>query len=776
VRPWFPLLLLAATLPSLLHGQSPPDRATLDRFRDSLAGTHDSSSLRRLQSTLRRASDNENDPVGALRFALVALRRAELGADPSAGEARAALRRLVKRTPGWPLAWHLLARAEQRRAAWERADSLALGNRIGRGSLERALEDERRAVDADPRYLPAALALADLALGLHDTALYVPARDALRRAAAAHAPRDHLIAVAESPTGRSGPVPPAGPPAAADPLTEADPPPVALLLARGRLERATGQPDSAMAAFERAASARPWPGADSALEARGSAVALLECARTALADDTTDRSAAADHFYFAGAASDDSAVVAGYRADLAPIAADSELAGFDTARGAERALWLQRFWTDRDRAELRSDGERLREHYRRLLYARRHFGLTVSRRFYGQRDAYHSGSDELDDRGVIYVRHGEPATRLKPFVFGLMPNETWRYGRADGDLLFHFSAGYDDSGGGDLYDYRLVESVLDLRGAADATEDQLLLSRAELSPMYSRMLHWGPHGAARVRARERGIGRASIDYGTTTDSYELQFAHRLTVYGDMVAVGTRGGVPLAHLVFAVAAAGTTPAPEIDGVSYQVRARAVALDRAGHAVAHTDTTLAFRLERPLARGQYLIGRVELPVPPGDYVWRAAVSEGDAGAVLPKDSVRVTSPGPPLSLSDLALGIRAASARWQPPAGDTVLLTPFDLFLAGSEVELYYEASGARTGEPYRHEIAVFRVRDDDRAEDRPVVTLRVDEPAGADVIRAHRTLRLSRLKPGRYQVEVRVTGPGGQSAVRRRSVTVVRPER
>ena len=100
------------------------------------------------------------------------------------------------------------------------------------------------------------------------------------------------------------------------------------------------------------------------------------------------------------------------------------------------------------------------------------------------------------------MRHGEPATRLRPFVFGLMPNETWRYGRADGDLLFHFSAGYDDAGGGDLYDYRLVESVLDLRGAADAPDDQLLLSRQTLSPLYGRMLHWGP-------TAPRGPGLAS---------------------------------------------------------------------------------------------------------------------------------------------------------------------------------------------------------------------------------------------------------------------------
>ena len=108
----------------------------------------------------------------------------------------------------------------------------------------------------------------------------------------------------------------------------------------------------------------------------------------------------------------------------------------------------------------------------------------------------------MDDRGVIYVRHGEPAERLRPFVFGLMPNETWHYARAEGDLLFHFSSGYDDNGGGDLYDYRLVESVNDLRGAADAPIDQLLLSRQSISPLYGRMLNWGPYG----RARSRGAG------------------------------------------------------------------------------------------------------------------------------------------------------------------------------------------------------------------------------------------------------------------------------
>ncbi|HET6579010.1 MAG TPA: GWxTD domain-containing protein, partial [Gemmatimonadales bacterium] len=454
----------------------------------------------------------------------------------------------------------------------------------------------------------------------------------------------------------------------------------------------------------------------------------------------------------------------------------ADLARFDAAHGAGRAGFLRRFWADRDRVELRRDGERLREHYRRLLYARRHFALTVARRFYGGRDAWRSGSDELDDRGLIYVRHGEPATRLRPFVFGLMPNETWRYRRADGDLLLHFSAGYDESGGGDLYDYRLVESVMDLRGASDAPKDQLLLSRQKLSPVYGRMLNWGPYGAARARGHERGMGAASVAYGTTTDSYELQFARRLTAWADLVAVGTREGRPLAHFVFAIGPAGTTPNGG-GGATYPVRARVVALDASDHAVAHADTTLVFRLDRPIGRGQYLIGRVELPLPAGSWSWRAALSEGpEAGVVLPRDSVAVTAPGAALALSDLALGIRAASARWLPAPADTVLLTPFDLFLEGSVVELYYEGAGAAPGTPYRHQIAVYRTKGEGRLDRRPVVTLGFEERAEGALIRAHRTLQLGRLKPGSYIVEVRVAGLAGETAVRRRELRVVRGER
>jgi hypothetical protein len=144
------------------------------------------------------------------------------------------------------------------------------------------------------------------------------------------------------------------------------------------------------------------------------------------------------------------------------------------------------------------------------------------------------------------------------------------------------------------------------------------------------------------------------------------------------------------------------------------------------------------------------------------------------VLPRDTVLVSTPAG-VSLSDLALGTRSTSAAWEPMPGDTVLLTPFDLFLEGSEVELYYEVAGVTEGAAYRHEIAVSRLKGETGvAEQRPVVTLGFEEPAGDTLLRSHRVLQLARLKPGRYLVEVRLRAPGGGSLARRRELRVVRP--
>jgi GWxTD domain-containing protein len=661
------------------------------------------------------------DPGRAGHFAL---RLGELGADPDYSDALNQFRRATKKNDRLAEAWYGMGTAYARRSEWEMHDRLRLGSRVGLGTLERAADQYVRSLQADLRYVPAALALARVELSLLDIARLRRACDVLDRVTAAVA--------APSPE---------------------------LLLAWGQVARAAGRLPGAARAFERY------------LAAGGNrALGLLELARVRLALGRPDAEAA----YYEGAALDDAAAVAGYRADLQLIAPDSNLTEFDRLTGSRRAAFLHRFWTDRDHLELRREGERVREHYRRLLYARRHFPLTVSRRYYGRFDAFRSGSVELDDRGIIYIRQGEPSDRLRPFIFGAMPNESWRYARADGDLLFHFSAGYDDAGGGDLYDYRLVESVLDLRGAADAPKDQLILSRQSLSPLYSRMLNWGAYGAANEQARERNIGATSIAVGTTTDSHELRFKTRLQVFADLIAVGHSGRDRLAHFVFGLSAEGAVSRRRGTSVEYPVRVRLVALDRHDRAVAARDTSLSVRFEKPLGDREHIVGRVEFPLPPGHWSYRAALQQGDsAGVILPRDSVLVAHDGEhALALSDIALGSPGRAVSWTNDVGETILLAPSSLFREHSEVQVYYEVGGAATDQTYRHEITIFRNAGGRGASSRPLVALSFEEAAAGAVIRSRRTVQLEGLKKGNYVVQVKITGPEGETQVRRRLLRLI----
>ena len=717
------LLALVALLPLTAYRSPLTAQTSFQRLRDSLATSSDTAALHFLLRSALRSKVARRDPAVLLQSGLVALRLGELGADPDFSEARSRFRDAARLAPGRPEPWFGRGLAEAGLARWEMSVGLNLGNRVGLKALERSAAHYHRALESDAGYAPAALALAQTTLDLRDTARLSSAAPALERAAL---------------------TPTAGPEVA---------------LAWGRVERAAGRIVSAIAAFER-------------YEASGEnrALALLELARTQLASGRRD----GDSSYYQGAALADVAVASEYLADIEPLIGDSGIARLTALQGPELAQHLKAFWGDRDRLELRREGERLREHYRRLQYARLHFPLTISRRFYGRLDAYRSGNSGLDDRGVIYIRHGEPSTRLRPFVFGAMPNESWRYVRAEGDLLLHFSAGWDHNGGGDLYDYRLVRSVLDLRGAADAPRDQLLLSRQSLSPTYSRMLNWGRYGAARARALERSIGSESIAVGTTTDTHELEFPYPLGVVADLIAVGRSSAGSLAHLVFGISASGTSFA-NVDGKArYEVRLRLVALDGLDRPLSSLDTSLAIMHSRPLSKDEFLVGRAEVALPPGKWRYRASLQQGDsAGVVLPRQFVTVAATdGASLALSDIALGSQGRAVPWVTDAADTVLLAPSDQHREGADVELYYEATGATPGHSYRHEITVLRPQGKDPKDRRPLVALSFDEPASDSVIRSQRIVRLDRLKEGSYLVEVKITAPDGESRVRQRSLRVI----
>jgi GWxTD domain-containing protein len=734
------LLAVIAALPSPLRAQSPEERVEIERFRDSLASNSDSTGLLALEKRMiEQAKADRNNALMHLKLGFLSLRLGDLGGQSHYEDAASEFQWAIDLQPNWPYSHYGMGFAEYGIGDSQISFVTGIKTMLGKDALTRSAMAFARSAEVDPAFDKGLVDLANTALRQRVNIKLDVALQALRRAAATDA---------------------------------ASHPPV--LLARGRVEREVGDGDSALAAFQGFLATGP-----------DRALGLLETARTLFLLGRFDGTQP----YYEGAAIDDSVAVAGYRADLATIASDSVLGEFDRTRGQFRADYLRHFWRDRDHVELRAEGERLREHYRRLFYARKNFYLTSLNRIYDIVERYRSGSRDFDDRGVIYIRHGEPTSRATYAAPGLEPNESWRYARPEGDLIFHFVARED------VQDFRLVESLFDvlgfsnalaLKGGLAATDggdpmaQQLLLSRERLAPIYGRLQTAGKISTGRFQDEERQVGQASIALGTKTDSYELEFPDELKVKTQVLAVGRDSAGSEVQIAYAIAGAGLEPVTVTQGYLYTVRVRFVGMDRLGKVAATMDTTRHFVAPAPVPDGEHLVGRVAVKVPPGLLTYRLALQQGEeSGVVLPRDTVRVGQPtSTALALSDLVLGSRGTNLYWRRTDKDTVMFNPLRVFKRSEEMELYYELEGLSSGTPYTVRISV-RKRGGGGGIFRKIfggggaaISLKFDEQATFPVASSTRALDLKQLKPGHYTLEVIVDDGRGRTDRRTAEFEVV----
>ncbi len=740
------LLALAAAGPRSLFAQAPAERAALEALRDSLARAPDSVALRRLEAaTIAVAKQHRDSALLHLRLGFIAYRLGELARskdhfDDAAGEFEWA----SELQPDWPYPWYGLGLAELAQGEHSAIAIENLRQVLGKDYLSQAGRAFARATQADPGFASAAIDLADAALSQRIGPRLQVALAAVRLAAA-------------SPAGRNP----------------------AVQLVRGRVEREAGDADSALTAFQ----AYLAIGGDSGL-------GLLELARSYY---FAARRADGWRTYFAGARAARTAdAVALYRADLSFVASPDELTPFDGFTSPEpRAAWLERFWARRDVAEARSPGERLAEHYRRWFYARHNFRLVSRHRHYDITERYRSDQSEFDDRGIIYLRHGDPDARASyPAIPDrLEPNETWVYHRRPGDLVFHFVARRD------VQDYKLVESLADaltagLAGAIalqsgrpfDPVLSDFFASRAHISPVYGRLGNTVGSVAARgALTAEREAGHRSIALGTITDTYHRTFAQPFETVVSEFAVGARGGTgQMLHVLFAIPAQRLTPVRDADRAIYPLSFRLFVSDTTESLVARLDTTRVFAAREPLRGGMYLTGRLALAVPPGTYRYRLLVEErgSDAGDLVTRDSVVVGAlDGARFAASDLVLGREGSGLVWT-PGPDTVPLNPLGRFPEGGSVELYYEIYGLAAGAPYH---TVVRLgRDGGRSLFRRLfgggqapVRFEFDAPADGPVTRVRRAVELRDASTGSYVLSVEIRDPvTGASLVRRGRFVVV----
>lgn len=729
-----PVLLVLAAL-----AQAPADRANLEALRDSLSLLKDSIALTRLEaSTIAVAKQKRDDPLIHLRLGFIAYRLGELTNDKShyddaagefewAGELR----------PEWPYPWYGQGLSE---LAIGEAGAIAIENlrqMLGKDYLSKAAKAFARATEADPAFASAVVDLANTALTQRIRPRLEVALSAVRMAAASSAGRHPDVQ-----------------------------------LVRGRVEREAGETDSALVAFR------------AYLDLAGdSGIGFLEAARTSyLARRPADGWVA----YFNGArVARSSAAVALYRADLSWIADSAELMAFDAvSTPGERAAWLTQFWGKRDAVDARDVGERLAEHYRRWFHARRDFRLVSRHRHYDVTERYRSTQAVFDDRGVIYLRHGEPDRRALFVHTDVEPNESWLYRLSSGDLVFHFVARDDVS------DYKLVESLVDVLGFSravrassmtDAQVGDLYASRHNLGALYTRVA--ASHRPVGTElATERAQGQRDIARGTTSDSYTRRFDLPMNVVASefMTGEGTADTTAgqLLHVVFAIPGErlSAAPAEAAGGLRYPLQFRLLVADSTGHVVAQHDTLRVFAARQPVRHPDYLTGRIALPVPPGHYVYRLLVTTLDGGAGdLVTGEARVDALDPRrFSVSDVVVGREGSGLVWHTPAGDTVRLNPLQRFPQGSGVNLYYEVYGLDRGAAY-HTVVRLQ-REGGRSlfgaigrlfgGGRSPVLLEFDAPSDGPVTRVQRGIELRDVAKGSYRLVVTISDPATGTSVTR----------
>jgi Tetratricopeptide repeat len=687
--------LLVGAMP--LSAQSTSQRAQIELFRDSIVAVTDSMPLLAVEKALIVHASHElrDSAMVHVRLGFIAMRLGDLGGHKHYADAASEFQWVADLQPKWPYGWFGLGLAELGVGDAELSLLRGLQSALGKDALTRSANDFAKSAEVDPSFVRGLVELSNTALRQRVNLRMDVALAALRRSARTAAARNPDVQ-----------------------------------LVRARIEREVGSPDSAQAAVDSLVAHHPDDPA-----------ALLEQARVRFRIGRRDGGAP----WYAGLADADPAAAALYRSDLRFVLPDTTLAAFDAAPGAARADVMRRFWDLRDRDELHTPGDRLMEHYRRLDVARHNYRLATIHRHYDIIERYRPPVAEFDDRGVVYIRQGVPDARASLEQPGIPVNESWAYHRSGApDLLFHFVAREG------IGDFRLIESVLDIVGYANAvrlensgniqgtdaplirrggrgapisadsaaklgqrlsdaalsqTTAAILRSRLQVNPIYQRMLSSGRSGAAGLWTEERSIGNRSIRIGTTTDSWERRYAVDLPAQVQILAAALDSLRPVIHVAYAVPS-DAVPAATHGETGITPHLRVSVLDLAGSVVAVIDTSTGAVVAVPIGTRMYLLGIVSLPVPSGRFTVRVGLEIANAGVVSGRDTVDVPSPsGPVLGLSDLALGAATVPLWWTADDGDTVRVNPVAVFHAGEPIALAFELDGMTPDSSYKVELVV-----------------------------------------------------------------------
>jgi hypothetical protein len=745
--------LLLVTFLALPGGASATQHTDYAALRDSLARVTDMAALQqRLEGRLAANASGQ----AAMARGLAALRLFDLTGDKAvAAGARDAFELAKRLDPGsawaaWGIGRSLVA---MDRAQGEPAivTGRAFARALGLDPASKARSAFLGALALDPDFVPAAEALAPLAIEARNGDALRIARDALQ-----HVTR-HLLA---------------------RPAT---------WLALASVQRALGDfPAAADAAALAIAASRPGD------DTLAGSVPLAQVYRElAIARFLNDDVAAGARSWFDAIAGLTTEGGGAFFEDVRVLTDDWDRQRFQNADLQARRDWLRDFWTLRAATAGVDVADRIAEHYRRLEHAAawyprlRQFGAPPRNALLLERPDL-----PFDDRGIIYIRHGAPFHVIRtPDAFRVQ-TESWVFRMPDGEFRMVHFANYGSaerevavagdptvtgSNGalGDAYNEFVL--VYNLPCFGGFVGDRILYDRS-LSAL-SRC------DAMDVRSVSAVVRRAARE-ALRTDSDAPDFTRDLPFFYDLHTF--RGPDGFTDLAAAIIVPGRSldPAATAGGVTYGITLSLIVIDTLFERVTRVDTTLWLPTDHVLGDNEWLRAHVTLPVSPStESIQRLIVREaGDPahGQLYGRPIALPDYAGRGLRLSDIVLADADSGGSWS-RGGVSLSFVPTRVFPGGA-FRTFHEVYGLAAASPYSTELTVERAGGGvGRAISRlfggggPAVRLRFEniaQPAADGVVRDLRHVETD-LDPGRYSIRIEITNfSTGESARQEREFTVV----
>lgn len=464
--------------------------------------------------------------------------------------------------------------------------------------------------------------------------------------------------------------------------------------------------------------------------------------------------------------------------DARYVVSEEELAQYRALETPEDyQAFFRAFWAKRDPTPAREVNVRLAEHYERLLRAEKDYAYDGFRHWHVDPDRLgelrlpetHGLGDVFNDKGLVYVRHGEPDDRVVTVGGAGTPTTvSWRYYEPQMD--FHFLTGGTDN------DWRLTPRLppsgevfedreqwggiyVDLARVARDSRNPRLRGRTELEyeDLKGRMID--------ARREDAALAFTTDRHTWDDDVEDLEMPYLLAVFrgeGGEAELEIHYALPLGVITEEAGA-------DVRRVAIEV---GYALHDSSWQLVRRDVETR-RVPTSEDRTSALTDFFRLSVPPDSY-HVALHSRPEGTSLLGGDTLTYRVPdfeAPGLALSSLlpAYEIRPALAI-RPSRFDRGGLhlspNPLGRYQPGQPIAVYFEIYGLTEGaggqthyrldytlkprEPRRKFLGLFG------RGDRPTLTLRTEREGREADPAEHAEIDVSEVDPGDYTLTVRVT--------------------